>query len=121
MSATQAPDETPADTLTALSDHILGVPGVSTVYPAASPVSQVVSAIGAALTPGDTERADGVDVAERVDIAVSDDRIRVRIGVDGVEPAGEVCRTVYAVVRAWADRTGRTGCVVDVTAATIGD
>lgn len=118
MSATHASDETPADTLSDLSDHILGVPGVSMVYPAASPVSQVVSAIGAALAPGDADRADGAD---RVDIAVSDDRIRVRIGVDGVEPAGEVCRTVYAVVRAWADKTGRTGCVVDVTAATIGD
>ncbi|MGJ4845551.1 hypothetical protein [Leifsonia sp. Le1] len=118
MSATHASDETPAETLSDLSDHILGVPGVSTVYPAASPVAQVVSAIGAALTPADADRE---GIADRVDIAVSDDRIRVRIGVDGVEPAGEVCRTVYAVVRAWADRTGRTGCVVDVTAATIGD
>lgn len=51
---------------------------------------------------------------------VSGDRIRVRIGVDGVDAAGEVCRRVYDVVRDWAASTGRAGAVIDVTAATIG-
>lgn len=100
-----------ADSTAALSALILEIPGVATLYPAASPVGQVVSAIGSALSAGE---------AAPDTVLVGGDRIRVRIGVDGVDAAGEVCRRVYDVVRDWAASTGRTGVIVDVTAATIG-
>ncbi|MFF2050557.1 hypothetical protein ACFVU2_03055 [Leifsonia sp. NPDC058194] len=111
MIGTPAADDARADSTASLSALILAVPGVATLYPAASPVAQVVAAIGSAIAPG----AVGPDT-----VLVSGDRIRVRIGVDGVEAAGEVCRRVYSVVREWAVSTGRSGFVVDVTAATIG-
>ncbi|WP_025156329.1 hypothetical protein [Leifsonia aquatica] len=94
-----------------LAALILGVPGVATLYPAASPVGQVVAAIGSALGSGP---------ADPGTVAVSGDRIRVRIGVDGIDAAAEVCRRVYDVVRDWAVSTGRADAVIDVTAATIG-
>ncbi|MBB2969349.1 hypothetical protein [Leifsonia aquatica] len=113
MSGTLATDGPAPDagSTAALSALILEVAGVATLYPAASPAGQVVAAIGSALTAGP---------ADPGTVLVSGDRIRVRIGVDGVDAAGEVCRRVYDVVRDWAASTGRAGAVIDVTAATIG-
>lgn len=112
MSETRAADDASVEGSTAaLVSSILAVPGVDTLYPAASPLGQVATAIGSALTTG---------AVQQEDVLVAGDRIRIRIGVDGVEPAAEVCRRVYDVASAWAASTGRAGAIIDVTAATIG-
>lgn len=111
MSETREADGEAAEEPTAaLAASILAVPGVDTLYPAAAPLARVATAIGSAIAPG---------AVQQEDVLVAGDRIRIRIGVDGVESAAEVCRRVYDVARAWASSSGRAGAVIDVTAATI--
>ena len=86
-------------TQSALAAAVSKVPGVSRLYPAGTLVDRVVS------------RAD--------DVAVSDDRIRIRIGITAGEAAAEVCRRVYTVARAWAETAGMTDAAIEITAAGI--
>ncbi|MBN9630440.1 MAG: hypothetical protein J0I18_07515 [Actinobacteria bacterium] len=104
---------TPTDpaSVAALAAEVIAVSGVSRLYPAgtlASRVGSALSAVTGASTPGDR-------------IAVGDDRVAIRIGVDSGFATAVVCRDVYAVSRAWADRAGLPDAAIEVTAASIDD
>lgn len=84
---------------TTLAAAVAAVPGVTRLYPAASLIGRVAGA-------GE-------------DVAISGERIRIRLGVAPEDAAAQVCRRVYEVARAWARDAGMSDAVIEVTAAGI--
>ncbi|MEN0083176.1 MAG: hypothetical protein AAGC66_00275 [Leifsonia sp.] len=81
-----------------LAAAVSAVPGVTRVYPAGTLIDRM---------------------AAREDVAIGDDRIRIRIGVAAEVSAAEVCRRVYTVAREWAAGQQMLSTRIEVTAASI--
>ncbi|MEJ8285165.1 hypothetical protein ACVKXF_000556 [Curtobacterium sp. PvP017] len=97
------------DTLAAVEQAVIGVPGVTDLYRARPTVASTVSAVRGIASSATPAR-----------VVVDDGVLRVVIGTDGYRPAPEVARAVHDVALAAASAHGLALTRVDVRVARVG-
>lgn len=97
------------DTLAAVEQAVVGVPGVTDLYRARPTVASAVSGVRGIVSSATPAR-----------IVVDDGVLRVVIGTDGYRPAPEVARAVHDVALAAASAHGLALMRVDVRVARVG-